>query len=309
MARNFLQTASDSDSEFGSPVVRERHFSSLPVVAVLGSAAAVGFVYALSTTTSRTASLPVADSSELLELSAFRGSAATYGQQQVQFQQRQMQQQQQQVYQQQQFQQQPQAPVQQTQSAVPPQAMAGALAVAPREHLHDGNPCADDEEFHAGLCYEKCSILTHDSHPWRQNAWSCCREEVCTPMHLLRGKCCEHHMGFCNGFDIAGMKEGNAVCPHKPGACLKDEELFLDICYMKCSILSQGKYPHRVAHSTCCATNDMSCLIDDKLQTGVHGKAHTDPMYSVGGGCGDGRNITKCSPHEPQQMLTESESR
>lgn len=258
--------------------------------------------------------MPVADSSELLELSAFRGSAATYGQQQVQlapqFQQRQMQQQQllqQQQQFQQQLQQQPQASMQQAQAGAATQA--GALAVAPREHLHDGNPCADDEEFHAGLCYEKCSILTHDTHPWRQNAWSCCREEVCSPMHLLTGKCCQHHMGLCSGWDIAGMKEGNAVCPHKPGACLEDEELFLDICYMKCSIISQGKYPHRSAASTCCASNDMSCLIDDKLQTGIHGKSHTDPMYNVGGGCGDGRNITKCTPHEPQQMLTESESR
>jgi len=309
MARNFLQTASDSDSEFGSPVAREGRFTSLSVVAVLGSAAAVGFVCALTTSTrSRTASLPVADSSELLELSAFRGSAATYGQQQVQpqFQQRQMQQQQV-LQQQQQFQQQAQASVQQTQAAAATQA--GALAVAPREHLHDGNPCADDEEFHAGLCYEKCSILTHNSHPWRQNAWSCCREEVCTPMHLLTGKCCIRHMGLCSGWDIAGMQEGNAVCPHKPGACLEDEELFLDICFMKCSILSQGKFSHRVAASTCCATNDMNCFIDEKLQTGLHGKSHTDPMYNVGGGCGDGRNITKCSPHEPQQMLTESESR
>merc|ERR1712039_942702 len=100
-------------------------------------------------------------------------------------------------------------------------------------------------------------------------------------------------------------KEGNAVCPHKPGACLTDEELFGGMCYASCNLLTSGKYPHRVAAATCCKTNDASCLFADGAKDGLDGQSNTSATYNVGGGCGDGSSFTHCSPHPPQQALTD----
>lgn len=180
--------------------------------------------------------------------------------------------------------------------------------LVPQERLDDGNPCNDDEELHAGLCYEKCSALTMGAYVYRQSAWTCCNKEVCGAFSLLTGKCCKHHMGFCTGFDIAGFQEGQNVCPHKPGACLTNEELFLDVCYMKCSLLTANKYPYRVAAATCCQSRKLDCLIQDAK--GVKGKSVTRADFNVGGGsCSsvseDQPNSTDCKPHEPLERLTE----
>merc|ERR1719188_354868 len=87
----------------------------------------------------------------------------------------------------------------------------------PVVNKNDGNPCGDDEEVYAGLCYQKCSVLAGTKHRFRQSAWMCCIKPVCNLFSLA--SCCKHDFGLCSGFDIAGMKEGKTICPHKPGAC------------------------------------------------------------------------------------------
>mmetsp|Transcript_94244 Transcript_94244/g.237628 ORF Transcript_94244/g.237628 Transcript_94244/m.237628 type:complete len:282 (-) Transcript_94244:205-1050(-) len=184
-------------------------------------------------------------------------------------------------------------------------SQANAQAVAPKEHLNDGNPCPDDEELHAGLCYAKCSTLTSGQYNFRQSAWTCCNQAKCSNIFAL-SSCCKHNLGWCTGFDISGAQEGGKSCPHKPGACLADEELFLNMCYMKCSVLTGGTYPYRTAAATCCKRTDMSCMVEDGLTDGLNGQSLTNASFAVGGGCKDDNADTHCRPHMPQQSLTEA---
>mmetsp|Transcript_12221 Transcript_12221/g.35038 ORF Transcript_12221/g.35038 Transcript_12221/m.35038 type:complete len:280 (-) Transcript_12221:179-1018(-) len=182
----------------------------------------------------------------------------------------------------------------------------GNQTLTPREHLHDGNPCADDEEFFGGLCYDKCAALTDGKYAFRQSAWSCCNKANCGPNIFALHTCCVTHMGICSGYDIAGVQEGDKICPHKPGACMADEELFLDLCYMKCSLLTKGLYPYRTAPATCCkSSHGLGCLLEEGAKDGLDGQAITNAELAVGGGCGDNKDSTPCQPHEPQQSLTE----
>lgn len=114
-------------------------------------------------------------------------------------------------------------------------------------------------------------------------------------------------MGFCSGFDIAGLHEGDNVCPHKPGACLVDEEFFLGTCYKKCSLLTENIYPYRVAAATCCKVYDGTCVVDEGVVggLGLNGKSLTRDAFNVGGGCGDGSKVTDCKSHLPHVALTE----
>lgn len=176
-------------------------------------------------------------------------------------------------------------------------------SLIPNENINDSNPCNDDEEVHLGLCYMKCSTLTQFKYQYRQSAWTCCNQATCSLTSMMG--CCKHSLGFCSGYDIAGMTEGQAVCPHKPGACLTNEELFIGLCYAKCSDLTGGKYPHRAASATCCAKSDLTCIIPNGVQDGLDGQSNTSHAFDVGGGCGDISNFTHCHPHPPQQALTD----
>mmetsp|Transcript_118971 Transcript_118971/g.341829 ORF Transcript_118971/g.341829 Transcript_118971/m.341829 type:complete len:281 (-) Transcript_118971:213-1055(-) len=182
----------------------------------------------------------------------------------------------------------------------------GNQTLAPLEHLHDGNPCGDDEEFFGGLCYDKCSALTEGKFAFRHSPWSCCNKADCGTNIFAFRRCCVTHIGMCSAFDIAGMQEGNKICPHKPGVCMADEELFLDLCYMKCALLTNNMYPYRTAAATCCkAPSGIGCLLEDGAADGMDGQAITGKELDVGGGCGDHKNSTPCGAHEPQQRLTE----
>jgi len=181
------------------------------------------------------------------------------------------------------------------------------LAVGPKAKMHDGNLCADDEEEFGGLCYAQCSALTQGAKPYRQSAWTCCSEAVCSLRHGIRGilDCCKHDVGFCSGFSVSGAQEGHEACPHTPGACLADEELFMGVCYMKCGLLTGNLYPFRVAPDGCCRSKDIHCIFEDGAKDGFDGMLITDQSLEVGGGCGDGKPGTHCSPHPPAVELTE----
>lgn len=163
-------------------------------------------------------------------------------------------------------------------------------ALVPQENKNDGNACGDDEEESNGLCYKKCSLLTGSAYPIRTSAWTCCRRKPCNLFNMM------HNVGLCSGFDVAGDVEGRGACPHAAGACLKDEELHLGMCYKKCSLL-EPDFPFRFAAETCCVTSGFSCL--------TKGNSRTSPHYAVGGGAGDSDKSTPRKVHKPLRRFTE----
>eukprot|EP00928_Gymnodinium_smaydae_P097111 TRINITY_DN8720_c0_g1_i1.p1 TRINITY_DN8720_c0_g1~~TRINITY_DN8720_c0_g1_i1.p1 ORF type:complete len:524 (+),score=90.74 TRINITY_DN8720_c0_g1_i1:228-1799(+) len=168
-----------------------------------------------------------------------------------------------------------------------------ASEIIPKEIAHDHNPCDSlKEEPFGGLCYDKCSILTHGKYPFRSTPWHCCHEKSCAlnPLGLK-----SDGLTPCDGYDVSG--DGKS-CPHPPGDCLNDEELLLGACYMKCSLLTNGEYPHREAPATCCKVKGVGCMNPANLKTSSD--------FDVGGGKGDGNPDTPSSAHEPSQALTSS---
>jgi hypothetical protein len=164
------------------------------------------------------------------------------------------------------------------------------IDVIPQEDLHDGNVCEHNEERYGGLCYRTCNLLTHGSNPIRTSPWTCCSEHPCGLSNQLGNI---GHQVLCNGYDVAG----DGGCPHRPGACLKDEELLLGVCYKQCGILTHGEYPHRVGPLTCCKDSGLSCLDFRKDKTRA--------AFAVGGGGGDHDPSTPSSAHFPQRRWTE----
>jgi len=150
-------------------------------------------------------------------------------------------------------------------------SMAPSMDAIPLDHvenLHDGNVCKGDEEFLAGLCYKKCSLLTGGFNPVRTSPWTCCNQRPCRFNQQLS-------IGMrvaCSGYAVSG----DGSCPHRPGACLDDEELLLGVCYKRCRLLTDGEYPNRMASATCCKASGLSCL-DFR-------KDYTSREFAVGGG-------------------------
>merc|ERR1712232_887091 len=100
----------------------------------------------------------------------------------------------------------------------------------------------------------------------------------------------------CKGFDTSSSN-GKTACPHVPGVCLTDEEQYMGECFEKCSKLTNGVYPNRVAVATCCKTGGIACL--DPFND------LTSPKLDVGGGTGDHDSATPHSVHRPLKSLTE----
>merc|ERR1712187_147741 len=100
----------------------------------------------------------------------------------------------------------------------------------------------------------------------------------------------------CKAFDV----NGRGGCPHAKGACLIDEEFWLGVCYKKCAILTQGAYPHRSSHISCCTSR----RIGECLPHTVNVK--TSDLFGVGGGSGDGHRSTPARVHGPMPSLTET---
>jgi hypothetical protein len=158
----------------------------------------------------------------------------------------------------------------------------------PKENLNDGNKCADDEESLGKLCYQKCSILTSGEAPVRISAFGCAKSKS------FGDVIGEKTAGFvpCQGYDVAGKAEGNG-CPHAHGGCLADEEFGLGKCYKKCSLLTNGKYPHRTTMTTCCKTTSfIECLNPANFEMGF--------KFAVGGGNAEHKAI-----HNPIKSVTE----
>lgn len=168
-------------------------------------------------------------------------------------------------------------------------AAAAADGLLPGELRHDGNPCEDNEEPHAGLCYKKCELLSDGQYPVRCSAFTCAGSHPCT---LENQHFASEIPG--EGYDVNGL----GGWPHAPGACLTDEELFLGVCYKKCSLLTHGTFNHRTAAATCCKEEGWGCL--DFLE-----KDWTNAAFDVGGGAGDHDKSTPGLFHVPIKNLTE----
>lgn len=210
----------------------------------------------------------------------------------------------------------PPSPLPPVEQNVPPPAASGSTE-SPEDdkvlqklspsgvNLHDSNPCGTDEELFESLCYRKCSVLTNNQKPVR------CASHICEPLNAAgEAKCSLSQAAMaslltspsilpCRGFDVAGSAEGHSRCPHPPGLCYKDEELYLGTCIKKCSLLTNGEFPHRAAFATCCKVQSLvRCLYP--------GNSKTDQAFAAGGGQGDRDPNTLASAHSPIQALAES---
>lgn len=163
--------------------------------------------------------------------------------------------------------------------------------LGPKMRRDNGNSCADDEEIHAGLCYKTCELLTNGSHPYRVSAMSCCpTKNFCSPFKM------RYKMSICGGYDVAGDSQGVSKCPHPPGTCLLNEELYMGTCYAKCSDLTQGEFTNRISAMTCCKKIGYKCMDPRNLKT--------SPSHSVGGGANDNDPATPDKAHAPLTSLT-----
>lgn len=172
---------------------------------------------------------------------------------------------------------------------LPPTTTVNPLV--PKEKMHDNNICQDTEEEYGSLCYRKCSLLTNGTHPIRTSSWTCCSNHPCGISNT------DGNLGkkvICEGYDVSG----SFTCPTQPGACLVNEELYLGVCYEKCSQLTKGQYPTRVGPATCCVTSGIGCF--DIRQDA------TSSNFLAGGGNGDGDGATPSMPHSPLTNLTEA---
>jgi len=177
-----------------------------------------------------------------------------------------------------------------------------AAQVKPNEHMHDGNPCDDDEEVFGGMCYTKCSILTDGKYYKRKSAFTCCAEPHCG-VNIFRMKTAS--LIPCSGFDVSSGDTGGkysgdngAACPHVRGTCLADEEIFTGECYEKCSLLTNGTHPNRIGAATCCKREGVGCMIPSNDWTAS--------SFDVGGGAGDNNAQTPKSVHFPLTRFTEA---
>jgi hypothetical protein len=164
----------------------------------------------------------------------------------------------------------------------------------PHADINEQGKCSVDEELHGNLCYKKCSLLTDGRQPFRVTAFECCAHKPpCLTGASINTKVCE---GYAVSSDTVG-----GGCPHTPGGCLKDEELFEGMCYMQCNLLTYGMLKYRSSSSACCKQR----FLFNTLEPGV---CDIDAKYDIGGGQGDGDLFTPSTPHMPLMRLLVKQS-
>jgi len=164
----------------------------------------------------------------------------------------------------------------------------------PHVDMHDGNFCAGDEEEFGGLCYKKCGLLTAGVYPYRVSAWECCKHPgACTEDYRISFK-------ICGGFGVSGNEVGGG-CPHSRGACLKNEEIWGNLCYKRCAMMTYEVLTVRAGPATCCKPGDRSFL--DFLDIS---ECNTQSSYYQGGGADDDDHHTPSTPHLPMTSFTEA---
>lgn len=109
--------------------------------------------------------------------------------------------------------------------------------------LYVGWPCKKDERLFQNLCYIDCGKATEDQHPFRVDSCTCCKEVPCVQLAGRFTKNCEQ-------LDV-GDDDFRPAPPPLPNCHTPNEELFMGLCYKKCSILTKSKYPTRTGMNTC----------------------------------------------------------
>lgn len=170
----------------------------------------------------------------------------------------------------------------------------------PKANLTDGNTCPDAEELHAGLCYTKCATLTNGEFPVRVTAFSCCKHD--------------QPCGYPGDMDTTSATKictGNAVstavdsCPHTPGSCLANEEMFGGVCYKSCALITYGIMPRRNGPASCCKSMDKEVYAASSFAFLDLSDCDTDhEAYALGGGMGYGTR-DPMQPHRPFVRLAE----
>jgi len=161
---------------------------------------------------------------------------------------------------------------------------------------HLPGACLPSEELLLGVCYKKCGLLTNHAYPNRVAPATCCKSSglSCMLFPWRRYTSAE--------FNTGGGRD-------EPGACFKDEEMFLGTCYKKCGLLTEEQYPHRLGPFTCCgAYRSMPHIEGGSWHMGCLNlrKHKSRPSFAVAGN----RTAVKVdydSAHFPLQHLTEAQ--
>mmetsp|Transcript_66363 Transcript_66363/g.154208 ORF Transcript_66363/g.154208 Transcript_66363/m.154208 type:complete len:315 (-) Transcript_66363:41-985(-) len=159
---------------------------------------------------------------------------------------------------------------------------------------HGPGSCLPDEELLLGVCYKKCSLLTKGDYVHRIAPATCCKESGLGCLDLRKDYTSE-------AFMVGGGRS-------RPGACHADEEMLLSVCYRKCSLLTSGKYPMRVAAATCCkAGSKLPRYIDGMWRLGCLDvtKDKTSLGFAVPGEAGHKASALE-NAHYPLLNLTEN---
>mmetsp|Transcript_35380 Transcript_35380/g.75357 ORF Transcript_35380/g.75357 Transcript_35380/m.75357 type:complete len:307 (+) Transcript_35380:61-981(+) len=149
----------------------------------------------------------------------------------------------------------------------------------PELHLHEGWPCEPTEELFFGKCYISCANVTSGNFTFRDNDCTCCKEHPCdySDEERFRSDCPKHN---------ADSKGEQAHPPFLTDCPFETEELFQGLCYKKCSLMTNDKYPIRTGMNTCSNSN-----------FGGNWTMGFGPCsgFGIGGG-------QKCLPHIPKPM-------
>jgi hypothetical protein len=127
--------------------------------------------------------------------------------------------------------------------------------------------CTSSEEELAGMCYKKCSLLTSGVYTHRILPNACCKANSagtgCASFQLSSVTYKAPIPGY--GYMVAD----DGKLPHPTGSCDDNEEGHLGWCFKKCSDLTNGAYPYRVAANTCCKKSPCWNIMNLKTQIGV----------------------------------------
>eukprot|EP00932_Pfiesteria_piscicida_P000825 SRR837773.10807.p2 GENE.SRR837773.10807~~SRR837773.10807.p2 ORF type:complete len:212 (-),score=73.04 SRR837773.10807:39-674(-) len=132
--------------------------------------------------------------------------------------------------------------------------------------------CGINEELFLGQCYAKCADLTNGTFPVRIAPNGCCK----TSSLLCLNNAENDFSGLLPGSGY--MVSGNGGAPHMPGICDGNEEQMGGMCYKKCELLSDGKFPIRSGPNTCCKAKPCWNIFN------VESAGFQCSGYGVGGG-------------------------
>jgi len=160
---------------------------------------------------------------------------------------------------------------------------------------HLPGACLPSEELLLGVCYKKCRLLTNQAYPHRVAPATCCKSSGLSCMLFPWRRYTSAEFASGGGRD-------------EPGACLKDEEMFLGTCYKQCGLLTEEQYPHRLGPFTCCgAYRSMPHIEGGSWHMGCLDlrKHKSRPFFAVTGN--RTKRVDYASAHFPLLHLTEAQ--